>query len=237
MEMIEIGSLAIQLYRKPIKNLHINVLPPDGKIRVSAPANMTDTAIRMAVIKRIPWIRKQQKSFADQPRQSERQMVRGETHYLWGRPYRLDVLERTGKHEVQVARSWLRLYVNRGTTAENRELAVNAFYREELKTRITRLLPYWQHRMGISVQHWGIKRMKTKWGSCNTKARRIWLNLELAKKPVECLEYILVHELAHLLENTHNDRFKAHMDSFMPDWRDRRDLLNSKPLAHESWDA
>lgn len=235
MEVIEIGSIPIQLNRKAIKNLHISVLPPDGKVRVSAPAAMTDTAIRMAVVKRIPWIKKQQKDFANQPRQSGREMVSGESHYLWGRRYRLDVVERAGKHQVQVGGSRLRLYVNPGTTTQNRALALNGFYRDELKQRINKLLPCWQDRMGVGVADWGVKRMKTKWGSCNISARRIWLNLELAKKPPECLEYILVHELVHLFERNHNERFKTYMDKFLPDWRERRDLLNRMPLAHDDW--
>lgn len=235
MSQVTIGSLTMQLNRKAIKNLHISVLPPEGRIRVSAPEHMTDTAIRMAVVSRIPWIREQQRHFANQPRQSEREMVSGESHYLWGRRYRLDVTERAGRHEVKVAAGRIRLFVNPGTSAENRELVLSEFYRAQLKERIGTLLPGWQKQMKVKVGDWGVKRMKTKWGSCNAQARRIWLNLELAKKPPECLEYILVHELAHLLERNHNERFKYLMDTFLPSWRECRDLLNRMPLAHETW--
>ncbi|OUJ62576.1 metal-dependent hydrolase [Vibrio parahaemolyticus] len=235
MPKVEIGSIAMQLNRKAIKNLHISVLPPDGRVRVSAPESMTETAIRMAVISRIPWIKKQQSDFAKQPRQSDREMVSGECHYLWGRRYRLNVVERAGKHEIKLGRGRLHLYVNPATTLENKALVLSSYYRDALKARIAELLPVWEDKIGVTAADWGIKKMKTKWGSCNTQAKRIWLNLELAKKPPECLEYILVHELVHLLERNHNERFKGYMDRLLPDWRERRDLLNRMPLAHNNW--
>lgn len=235
MPKVEIGSIAMQLNRKAIKNLHISVLPPDGRVRVSAPESMTETAIRMAVISRIPWIKKQQSDFAKQPRQSDREMVSGECHYLWGRRYRLNLIERSGKHEIKLGRGRLHLYVNPATTLENKTLVLNSYYRDALKARIAELLPVWEDNIGVKAADWGIKKMKTKWGSCNIQAKRIWLNLELAKKPPECLEYILVHELVHLLERKHNERFKGYMDRLLPDWRERRDLLNRMPLAHNNW--
>lgn len=235
MPVIEIGSIAIQLNRKPIKNLHISVLPPSGLVRVSAPESMTDTAVRMAVISRIPWIKKQQSDFAKQSRQSDREMVSGECHYLWGKRYRLNIVERAGKHEIKQGNDRLHLYVSAETTLENRALVLNSFYRDVLKSRITELLPSWESKIGVATADWGVKKMKTKWGSCNTQAKRIWLNLELAKKPPQCLEYILVHELVHLLERKHNERFKTHMDKLLPDWRERQSLLNKMPLAFNSW--
>ncbi|MBE3671119.1 MULTISPECIES: M48 family metallopeptidase [Vibrio] len=235
MPKVEIGSITMQLNRKAIKNLHISVLPPDGRVRVSAPESMTETAIRMAVISRIPWIKKQQSDFAKQPRQSDREMVSGECHYLWGRRYRLNLIERSGKHEIKLGRGRLHLYVNPATTLENKALVLSSYYRDALKARIAELLPVWEDKIGVTAADWGVKKMKTKWGSCNTQAKRIWLNLELAKKPPECLEYILVHELVHLLERNHNERFKGYMDKLLPDWRERRDLLNRMPLAHNNW--
>lgn len=236
MSLLRIGSIEMQLNRKPIKNLHISVLPPDGMVRVSAPAHMTDTAIRMAVVSRIPWIKKQQAEFASQPRQSTREMVGGECHYLWGKRYRLDVIERTGRHEIVVSGSnKLKLFVHPYTTCEKRLLVLNEFYREQIKMRTESLLNQWQSRLGVDVVAWGVKKMKTKWGSCNTASKRILINLELAKKDPECLEYILVHELVHLLERRHNDRFRFYMDGFMPNWRERRNLLNKTPLAFEDW--
>jgi len=235
MPLVQIGSLSLQLNRKAIKNLHISVLPPDGRIRVSAPEQMTDTAIRMAVVSRIPWIKKQQRDFAAQPRQSDRALVSGECHYFWGKRHRLNVVERAGRHEVKVSGGKIHLLVNPGTTIENRALVLTEFYRSQLKAHIEKLIPDWKKRIAVEIVDWSVKKMKTKWGSCNTGAKRIWLNLELAKKPPECLEYILVHELVHMLERKHNERFRAHMDKFMPNWRERRDLLNNMPLAFGTW--
>lgn len=235
MTQLQIGEIELQLNRKAIKHLHISVLPPDGRVRVSAPQRMSDTAIRLAVISRLGWIKQQQRDFAQQPRQSDREMVSGECHYLWGRRHRLDLIERTGRHEVKVRRGKLQLSVNPGTSVENRARALSEFYRESLKLRIESSIERWQMDIGVEPSDWGVKRMKTKWGSCNTAAKRIWLNLELAKKPPECLEYILVHELVHLLERKHNERFKAYMDKHLPDWRERRNLLSNSPLSHNTW--
>ena len=235
MSEIKIGSITMLLNRKAIKNLHISVLPPYGRVRISAPEFMTETAIRMAVISRIPWIKKQQSDFAKQSRQSEREMVSGECHYLWGRRYRLNVVERSGKPEIKLGRGRLHLYVNTTTTMESRALLLDSYYREVLKVRIAELSSVWEREIGVTATYFGVKKMKTKWGSCNIQAKRIWLNLELAKKPPECLEYILVHELVHLLERNHNEQFKAHMDNLLTNWRERRDLLNRMPLAYNNW--
>lgn len=237
MPHMQIGSLSLQVNRKAIKNLHISVLPPDGWVRVSAPEQMTETAIRMAVISRLRWITRQQRDFANQPRQSDREMVSGECHYLWGHKYRLYVIERQGRHEVKVAgRNKLQLYVQPGTSTENKSAVIDAFYRYELKLHIEKLLAHWLPRIQVSPAFWGVKKMKTKWGTCNTSTARLWINLELAKKPPECLEYILVHELVHLIERHHNERFRLHMDRLIPNWRERRDLLNKMPLAFDEWD-
>lgn len=235
MATIDIGTISVQLSRKPINNLHISVLPPDGRVRVSAPQAMTDNAIRRAVVSRIPWIRKQQIQLAAQPRQSEREMVSGECHYFWGMAYRLQVIESGRKPEVRADRKRLIMAVPIQYSTEERLRLLNDFYRAELKQRIAELLPIWQERIEVEVSSWMVRKMKTKWGSCNSASKRILLNLELAKKPPECLEYILVHELVHLLERRHNERFKAHMDRMLPNWRERRDLLNNMPLAHEDW--
>jgi predicted metal-dependent hydrolase len=235
MPMVQIGSLSLQLNRKSIKNLHISVLPPDGRVRVSAPENMTETAIRMAVVSRIPWIKKQQREFANQPRQSGREMVSGECHYLWGKRHRLNVMERAGRHEVKISGGKIHLFVNPGTSVEKKLSVLTEFYRAQLKVHIEKLINHWQKQVDVEVAEWSVKKMKTKWGSCNISAKRIWLNLELAKKPLECVEYILVHELVHLLERHHNERFQVYMDKFMPNWRERRNLLNNMPLAFETW--
>lgn len=234
---ITVNNIEVQVVRKDIKNLHLAVYPPDGRVRVAVPLHITDDNVRLAVITKLSWIKKQQAAFKAQPRQSAREMVSGESHYFLGRRYRLEVIERHGHHEVVVKNSSkLSLYVKPNTTPANRELALNEWYRAELKQRLPALIAKWEPIIGQPVAEWGIKKMKTKWGSCNISHRRIWLNLELAKKPPECLEYILVHEMVHLLERHHNDTFRTHMDHFLPNWRLHRDVLNSAPLAHEDWE-
>ena len=236
MPEMQIGHLTFQLNRKAIKNLHISVLPPDGLVRISAPEKMTETAIRMAVISRIPWIKKQQESFQNQPRQSDREMVTGECHYLWGRRCRLVFNEYQGKQSVKKqGRSKLVLTVKPDTSVEKKAELLSRFYRTELQLNVEKLFSKWTPILGVEPSHWQIRKMKTKWGSCNTTTHSINLNLELAKKPPECLEYILVHELIHLLERHHNERFKSLMDQYLPDWRERRNLLNSLPLAYDRW--
>lgn len=231
-----VSGIAVQVVRKPIKNLHLSVCPPDGRVRVAVPLHMTDDNVRLAVISRLSWIKKQQASFQAQPRQSEREMVTGESHYVFGKRYRLEVIERRGCHEVAIKNnSTLQLFVNPGTSTQNRALVLNEWYRDQLKAQIPDLLNHWQSAIGKQAADWGIKKMKTKWGSCNIAQRRIWLNLELAKKPIECLEYVLVHELVHLLERHHNDRFKAYMDKYLPQWQRCRDILKREPLGNENW--
>ena len=234
-----IGSLDIQLQRKTIKHLHISVMPPNGEIRVAAPEAMTETAIRMAVIHRIPWIRKQQASFIKKARQSTREMINGETHYLWGRRYRLEVLELDTAQNlapnVKLKGGKLILSVHTKTSTTDRLKLLNEYYRTRLKARIPTLVTQWSKQLKVNVTSWQVQKMKTKWGSCNIEEGRILLNLELAKKPIPCLEYIIVHELLHFKERQHNDRFKALLDTQMPDWRSRRDLLNCMPLSQENW--
>lgn len=236
MPEMQIGHLSFQVNRKSIKNLHIIVLPPDGLVRVSAPEKMTETAIRMAVISRIPWIRKQQEAFKSQPRQSDREMVTGECHYLWGRRCRLVFNEYTGKQSIKKqGSSKLVMTIKPGASVEQKAALLSDFYRAELRLNAEKLFARWVPVLGVDPSCWQIRKMKTKWGSCNTASRSITLNLELAKKPPECLEYILVHELVHLLERHHNERFKNLMGHYLPDWRERRNLLNSLPLAFDRW--
>lgn len=233
---MKIRDLEVQVVRKDIKNLHLSVHPPEGGVRISVPLHVDDVHVRLAIIGRLSWIRKKQAHFQKQPRQSAREMVTGESHYLFGKRYLLEVIERWGKHEVKIKNnSTLLLCVRPGTTAANRLLVVHDWYREQLKTRIPILLDKWQSTIGVEATSWGVKRMKTRWGSCNTRNKRVWLNLELAKKPPECLEYVLVHELVHLLERHHNDRFRGFLDRYMPTWRVARDVLKREPLTHEDW--
>ena len=234
--IITVSGIEVKVVRKSIKNLHLGVYPPDGRVRVAVPAHVTDDNVRLAVISKLGWIKRQQKDFRKQPRQSVRKYVSGECHYVFGKRYRLQVIEREEKQAVEALKSGkLKMYVKPQASTESKEKLLNAWYREELKKRIPELLDKWHPVIGRKAREWGIKKMKTKWGSCNKEARRIWLNLELAKKPLECLEYILVHELAHLHERHHNQRFKELMDRYLPNWRNRQKILNSSPLAHEGW--
>lgn len=234
--MQKIGSITFDLQRKPIKHLRIHVLPPDGAVQVAAPHSFTDMAIRLAFIARTPWIKKQQQAFAEQSRQTKREWVSGECHYLWGKAYRLQVVEHTGRHEVRYGKdNYLQLWVREGTTDANKAKVLHSFYREELAKKVPPLLAKWQKRIGVTVLEWRTRKMKTKWGSCNIEAQRLLLNLELAQKPIACLEYVLVHEMVHLLERHHNTRFVAYMDKFMPDWRERRALLNRQVLSHSTF--
>ena len=230
-ETLKIGSIDIEIHRKDVKNLNITVHPPLGDVRVSAPLSMSETAVRMAIIGRLAWIKKQQADFNEQRRQSKREMMSGESHYLWGKHYRLNVIERHGKHVIKKHGHLLDLYVSPNSTVENRRKVIEEFYRSELKIALDELLVEWQKRLQVKMNAYGIRKMKTKWGSCNTDAARTLFNLELAKKPYECLEYIVVHELVHLLVRTHNDEFKALMDLHVPDWKQRKALLKDQPLT------
>ena len=233
---IQVSGISVQIERKDIKNLHLGVYPPNGRVRVAAPLVVSEDAIRLAVIGKLAWIRRQKTRFAEQPRQSAREMVNGESHYFLGRRYRLRVHEQPGKQYVAIrGMASLDLFVNPGRTTEQREAVLLRWYRQQLNELIPPLLEQWQAKLGVHVNAWGIKRMKTKWGSCNPVTGRVWFNLELAKKPVQCLEYIVVHELAHLLERQHNERFIALLDQHIPTWKSYRELLNLQHLAHERW--
>jgi len=235
-KMLTVNGIDVQIVRKDIKNLHLAVYPPDGHVRVAVPKHVTDDNVRLAVVSKLSWIKKQQQDFKDQPRQSVRQYISGECHYYFGKRCRLELIERIGKHEIGLKKSGkLQMFVRPGTSVPNKEKLLNEWSRAELKSRVPELVEKWQPIMGEKIAGWGVRKMKTKWGSCNIGKRHVWLNLELAKKPPECLEYILVHEMVHLLERNHNENFKKLMDKYLPNWRSLRDELNRAPLKHESW--
>jgi predicted metal-dependent hydrolase len=235
-EMAKIGNIDVEINRRDIKNIHLSVLPPNGRVRLSVPNKTGEHSIRLAIVNKLAWIKRQQLDFVNQPRQSIREMSNGECHYLWGRKYRLSIVETNGKFSVTArGNNKLELAVDRTTITDNKLKLLNGFYRKEMQRSIDKLLPKWHKKIGVESDSFGIKKMKTKWGSCNIQAKRIWLNLELAKKPIECMEFILAHELVHLHERHHNERFRSMMDKHMPNWRERRDLLNSLPLAYEDW--
>lgn len=233
---ISVGEIDVEVVRKQIKNLHLGVYPPFGRVRVAAPLTVNDDAVRLAVITRLGWIKRQQAKFAAQARQSARSYVSGETHFHLGVPYRLRVLRRDGAPRVRIATDRLELTVPPGSDRDYRERVVQRWQRSELRERAQALVTSWAEAMALPLPAFGIKRMRTKWGSCNTASKRIWLNLELAKKPPACIDYLVCHEVAHLIEPSHGERFIALMDRHMPRWRVVRAELNREPLGHEEWD-
>jgi hypothetical protein len=222
-----VSGVEIDVIKKDIKNMHLSVLPPLGKVRISTPLNTSDEAIRLFAVSKIAWIKKQVEKFENQPRQSEREYVSGESHYLWGRRYRLEVRYSNKANNVETKGNKLFLTVREKSIQQQRENVMNEWYRNELKKRIPSLLQKWEQIMDIKADSWGVKNMKTRWGTCNTKEKRIWINLQLAKKPISCLEYVVVHELVHLLEKNHTPAFVEYMNKFLPDWRVTKDELNS----------
>lgn len=234
---ITVSGIRVVVVRKAIKNLHLGVYPPHGRVRVAAPLAVSDEAVRLAVIGKLGWIRRQRAGFAAQARQSRRELVSGESHFFLGRQCRLQVHRQDGPARVALrGKTVIDLFVRPGASLEDRERTLQRWYRDELKALVPPLLQKWQGVLGVRAVFWGVKRMKTKWGSCTVGTRRVWLNLELIKKPARCLEYIVVHELVHLRERHHGNAFVALMDKSLPSWRSRRAELNRAPLAHDTWE-
>jgi len=231
-KIITVSDVAVEVVRKKIKNIHLRILPPNGNVRVSVPGYVTDMEVYLFIVSRLSWIKQHQQRIITQPRPVEDKYVSGECHYYQGKRYLLDVIERQGKHAVSLAANdRMHLYISPGTSKQGRARVVHDWYRQQLKLLIPELLAKWQPVVGKRVNDWGVKKMKTRWGSCNIRERRIWLNLELAKKSLECLEYVLVHELVHLHERYHNANFYQLMGQFLPSWRERKSLLNTEPLV------
>ncbi len=223
-----IDDIEIELIKKNIRNLHLSVLPPDGRVRISAPKDLNDESVRLFAISKLSWIKKQRAVFRKQERQSKRDFVSGESHYYLGQRYLLNVIyTNRRKQGVEVRnKTYLDLFVRNNVTKEQRQKVMREWYRSELKALIPPLIGKWEPIIGVKVESWGVRLMKTRWGSCNTSAKRIWLNLELAKKTPACIEYIVVHEMTHLLERLHNDEFIIYMDRFLPNWRSTKAELN-----------
>jgi predicted metal-dependent hydrolase len=233
---IQVSGIQVEIVRKDIKNLHLGVYPPNGRVRAAVPLRLGDEAVRLALVSRLGWIKRQRSAFLDQDRQSEREMVTGESHYVEGRRCRLKLVLREGPAQVELRNNrTLILRVRPQLDTEQRLAVLERWYRARLREQARDLVAHWAARLNVSVSDWGIKKMRTRWGTCNQDARRIWLNLELAKKPSQCMEYIVVHELMHIIERHHNERFAGLMDQYLPDWRLRRDVLSKSPLAHEDW--
>lgn len=231
-QRITIDGITIDLERKRVKNVNFTIYPPDGRVRVSAPRRMPDAKVKQIIRRKLPWIKKHRARIVKRVRSEPTKYVSGERVSYFGVLYRLDVIERDAAPKVELSSNGtIRLYVRPGSSQSKREQVLIEWYRAQLKDRIPQLVQWWEPEMGVQVAEWGVKRMKTRWGSCNTKARRIWLNLELAKHPIERLEYIIVHEMVHLLERRHNKRFYAYMDRFLPGWRREREALKAAPIG------
>ena len=231
----KLGDIAVDVVLKDIKNVHLSVYPPTGRVRISAPMRMSLDTIRVFAISKLGWIKQQQKKLRGQERETPREYLNRESHHVWGKRYLLKVVEEDGPPNVELKHSKMILRVGPGADHDAKQAIVARWYREQIRVAVPDLIARWEPVIGVTVKQVFVQKMKTKWGSCNPASRSIRLNTDLAKKPRECLEYILIHEMVHLLERHHNDRFKEYMDRFMPSWRHRRDELNRAPLGHQSW--
>jgi predicted metal-dependent hydrolase len=236
MEQIRVSDITIDVVRKDIKNLHLGVYPPAGRVRIAAPLRVTDEAVRLFAISKIGWIKKHQHGFEKQERQAVREYVTGESHYFNGKRYLLNVITDTGPSKVHLRHKYIDLHVKELHTAKQRAAVLEKFYRAYLKEIVPGIIAKAEQAMGVKLREYNIKKMKTKWGTCNIEEKRIWLNLELAKKNIESIEYIIVHEMVHLLERHHNERFMAYMDRFLPQWKDIKSELNSLPVGYANWE-
>jgi predicted metal-dependent hydrolase len=234
---LSVGGIDIDVIYKQIKNLHIGVYPPLGRVRVAAPERLDDDQVRLAIVSRLSWIKRQREQLQAAERQSLREMVTGESHFVWGNRLRLKVIERPSRAHLEVDGDRLLLFTAEDTSVDQRRDLLDRWYRAELRRAVPPVLAKWEPKLGVTVPRWSIRRMKTKWGSCNRETGHIWFNLQLAHKAPASLEYLAVHEMTHLLERGHGQRFTKLMDTAMPDWRARRDDLNQAPLGHEQWVA
>ncbi|GAA1119785.1 M48 family metallopeptidase [Nesterenkonia jeotgali] len=232
---LTVRGIDVDVVYKDIKNLHIGVYPPMGRVRVAAPRRFDDDQVRIAIGQRLSWIKRQQKELKATPRQSEREMLTGESHYVWGRRKRLKLVERPGRTHIEIQGDRLVLFVAASVTQDKRREALSRWYREQLRQELPTLIAEWEQTLDAVVPKWSIRRMKTKWGSCNRETHHLWFNAELAKKHPDCLEYIVVHEMLHYFERSHGERFTSLLVSVMPDWSQRREELNRAPLAEELW--
>ena len=237
MHRIEIGDCTIDVVRKNIKHLHLSVYPPTGRIRIATPLNIDDEAVRLFALSKLAWIKRNRRNFEKQERQALRIYEERESHYYKGQRYLLRIKEHTGTPKIELkTKTYIDFFLKPTTTILERQKLLNEWYRASLKKEIPAIIKKWEKIINVSVNEWGVKQMKTKWGTCNIEAKRVWLNLELAKKPIICLEYIIVHEMIHLLERHHNAHFIMHLDKFMPKWKLHKDELNKMPVSHGEWE-
>jgi predicted metal-dependent hydrolase len=229
---IHLGKLEVEVEQKSIKNIHLSVYPPQGRVRVAAPLHYELDTIRIYVNSKLTWIRKEQVKMQNQERENPRLFMTQESHYFEGKRYLMEVIESNETPKVILHHSKIELCIRPNTSIEQRQILLNEWYRKALKIRVAELIEKWETILGVSINQFGIKRMKTKWGTCNIEAKRIWINLELAKKPLHCLEYIVVHEMIHLIERHHNARFIAYLDKHLSQWRSIKEELNRLAIGY-----
>jgi len=235
MEQIKLGNITIDVEIKDIKNVHLSVYPPSGRVRIAAPLRMDLDTIRIYAISKLAWIKMQQHKFLTQVREAPREYLNKESHYFLGKRYQLKVIELDAPPLVKVKHNTIELYVRPNSDIRKRQVIMDEWYRQQLKQLAPPVIEKWEKTMGVSINEFAIKKMRTRWGTCNREAKRIWLNLELAKKPFHCIEYIIVHELAHMLERTHNEKFIAIMGNLLPEWKHLKNELNKLPISHLDW--
>lgn len=229
---IVISGIPIDIHKKNIKNMHLQIKPPNGQVVISAPLSMDDKAIEVYARTNLGWIKKQIEKFQQQPRSAKRQYVSGETMYIWGKQYYLSFVPDSRKNSFKIQGNSIVLSMRKNSTVKQREKYIREQYRRLLKGEIEKILPKWEQIIGLHCESWQIKYMITRWGTCNTEKKKLWFNLQLAQKPVECLEYVILHELIHLKERTHNSIFIAYMDMYMKNWREVRKELNDLRLDY-----
>ena len=233
---IIVSNITIDVIRKDIKNIHLAVYPPTGRVRIAVPLITNEDAIRLFAVSKLVWIKRHQRQFDAQARTTPREYKERESHYFKGKRYLLNIIEAEAAPKVVLkGKKIMEMYVKPDTTTEKRQEILTEWYRTQLKNEIPNIISKWESILNVKVTSWQVKQMKTLWGSCNIEKKRIWVNLELAKKPEHCLEYIVVHEMVHLLERHHNDRFLYYMNTYLPTWRQLKMELNRLPVSHAEW--
>lgn len=235
MQKIMLGNIPVEVIQKDIKNIHLSVYPPTGRVRISAPLRMDLETIRIFAITKLNWIKKQQTKLRNQEREAPREYLTRESHYYLGKRYLLKVKEHNASPKVMIKHDTMEMDIRPNTDIQKRKEILDEWYRQRLKDILPEMIAKWEKRLRVRVSQFAIKKMKTRWGTCNIEAKRIWINLELAKKPKHCLEYILVHEMIHLFERRHNERFMKYLDHHIPQWRSYKEELNQLPISHVDW--
>ena len=226
MNTIIVEDIEVEVVKKNIKNMNLSVHQPDGRVRLSVPRRVSEENTRLFIISKLGWIKKHRERIASKSIETPKEFVSHESHYLFGNAYTLNIIESKSKQRVEIQDNYINLYVRPRSTIEKREKIMSEWYRENLKNVIPKYIKKWEDLIGVTISEWRVKLMKTRWGTCNIRDKRIWINLELAKKDLKFLDYIVVHEIVHLLERNHNDKFKSHMDIYLPNWREIQDELN-----------